>query len=45
MEAEIAFRALFRRFPKLSLAKPSASLSWRPAHFFRALEALPVRLG
>jgi cytochrome P450 len=44
MEAEVAFHALFRRFPELSLAKPSASLTWRPTNIVRGLEALPVRL-
>jgi cytochrome P450 len=44
MEAEVAFQALFRRFPGLSLAKPSASLVWRPMNIVRGLEALPVRL-
>lgn len=44
MEAEVAFHALFRRFPGLSLVKPSASLAWRPMNIVRGLEALPVRL-
>lgn len=44
MEAEVAFGALFRRFPALSLAKPSTSLTWRSMNIVRGLEALPVRL-
>jgi cytochrome P450 len=44
LEAEVGLRALFRRFPRLSLAEPSASLTWRPVHIVRGLEALPVRL-
>jgi cytochrome P450 len=44
MEAEIAFRALFRRFPRLSLIAPATSLKWRSTHVVRGLEALPVQL-
>lgn len=44
LEAEISFRALFQRFPNLSLIKPSALLTWRSTHVVRGLEALPVRL-
>jgi cytochrome P450 len=45
MEAEIALTALFQRFPRLALAKPSAALAWRPVNILRGLEALPVRLN
>jgi cytochrome P450 PksS len=44
MEAEIAFAALFDRYPRLALAVPSASLIWGAAHIVRGLDALPVRL-
>jgi cytochrome P450 len=44
MEAEIALRALFRRFPRLSLIKPAQELAWRSIHAVRGLEALPLRL-
>jgi cytochrome P450 PksS len=44
VEAEVAFRALFRRFPRLSLIQPGRSLAWRPGNIIRGLEALPVRL-
>ncbi len=42
LEAEIAFRALLDRFPKLELA--TDSVRWRPNPFLRGLEALPVRV-
>jgi cytochrome P450 PksS len=44
MEAEVAFRSLFRRFPRLSL-NPNAPPVWRSRHVVRALDSLPVRLG
>ena len=45
MEAEVALRALFRRFPRLSLIRPRQQLVWLPRHIVRGLEALPVRLS
>jgi hypothetical protein len=42
LEAEIAFRALLERFPKLELA--SDTVVYRPNPFLRGLEALPVRV-
>jgi cytochrome P450 len=45
MEIEIAISALFRRYPRLSLVNPSASLAWRSVNIVRGLQALPVRLG
>ncbi|HEY1818504.1 MAG TPA: cytochrome P450 [Trebonia sp.] len=44
LEGEIAFRALFDRFPALSLAADPATLRWRHSSLIRALETLPVRL-
>jgi cytochrome P450 len=44
LEGEIAFRALFDRFPALSLAADPATLRWRHSSLIRGLEALPVRL-
>jgi len=42
MEGQIALTTLFRRFPRLRLAQPAASLRWRPLLPLRGLEALPV---
>jgi len=44
LEGEVAFRALFDRFPGLSLAVDPATLRWRPSSLIHGLEALPVRL-
>jgi len=44
LEGEVAFRALFDRFPGLSLAADPATLRWRPSSLIHGLEALPVRL-
>lgn len=44
MEAEVAFGALLKRFPKLSLAAEPEDLRWRPGSLMHGLEALPVRL-
>ena len=45
LEGEVAFRALFERFPGLSLAADPAALRWRPSSLIHGLEALPVRVG
>ena len=45
LEAEIAFRRLFERFPGLSLARPTENLQWRETPVVRGLKALPVRLA
>lgn len=42
MEAGIALRKLFTRFPGLRLAVPSDELQWRRTRLMRGLEALPV---
>ena len=42
MEGEIALTTLFRRLPRLRLAKPAESLHWRKTLPLRALEELPV---
>jgi cytochrome P450 len=44
MEAQVAFGALLKRFPKLSLAGTPEDLRWRPSSLMHGLEALPVRL-
>ncbi|HET8659335.1 MAG TPA: cytochrome P450 [Micromonosporaceae bacterium] len=44
-EAEVAFAALFTRYPKLALAVPAQRLRWQPIHGHRALVQLPVALG
>ncbi len=45
LEAEIAFRALVRRYPGLRLAAAPDDLRWRPSLLFRGLRALPVALS
>jgi cytochrome P450 len=45
LEGEVAFGALFTRFPGLSLAADPATLRWRPSSLIHGLEALPVRIG
>jgi cytochrome P450 len=45
MEGEIAFGALFSRYPGMTLAVPPKSLRWRPSTLIRGLETLPVRLA
>ena len=45
LEGEVAFGALFGRFPGLSLAADPATLRWRPSSLIHGLEALPVRIG
>jgi len=45
LEGEVAFGALFARFPGLSLAADPATLRWRPSSLIHGLEALPVRIG
>jgi cytochrome P450 len=42
MEGQIALTTLFRRFPRMRLARPAASLQWRKLAPLRGLEALPV---
>ncbi|HET8681313.1 MAG TPA: cytochrome P450 [Micromonosporaceae bacterium] len=44
-EAEVAFAALFTRYPQLALAVPAQQLQWQPIHGHRALVQLPVALG
>ncbi|MCG8920682.1 cytochrome P450 [Actinokineospora sp. PR83] len=44
MELAVALPALFRRFPRLSLATPADELVWTAAVFDRRLESLPVWL-
>jgi cytochrome P450 len=44
LEGEVAFGALFDRFPGLSLAADPSSLRWRPSSLIHGLETLPVRL-
>lgn len=44
-EAEVALRALFTRFPGLSLAVPRAQVPWVLRTGFTAVAALPLRLG
>ncbi len=43
MQAEIAFRKLFERFPAMTIAAPSDRLPWKQMPILRGLEALPVR--
>lgn len=42
LDGLIALTTLFRRFPKLRLAKPSDSIRWRRSLFIRGPESLPV---
>ncbi len=42
-EARIAFQRLLQSFPNLELLEPQPR--WKPRSLFRALQALPVRLG
>jgi cytochrome P450 len=44
LEGEIAFGALFDRFPSLSLAADPSALRWRHSSLIHGLERLPVRL-
>jgi cytochrome P450 len=44
LEGEIAFGALFDRFPALSLAADPSALRWRHSSLIHGLESLPVRL-
>ena len=43
-EIEVAFTALFARYPSLALAVPPDRLKWRPMPFTRQLAQLPVTL-
>jgi cytochrome P450 len=45
VELQVAFPALFGRFPDLSLAVPAESLQWSTSTRMRALRTLPVRWG
>ena len=45
LEGQIAFRALLRRFPDLSLAVPDDDIHWRYGLVLRALPELPVHLA
>jgi cytochrome P450 len=45
MEAEVAFGALLKHFPRLSLAAEPEELRWRPGSLMHGLEALPVHLA
>ncbi len=42
LEAQIAIRKLFARFPDLRLAEPDAKPQWRALPYFRGLERLAV---
>jgi cytochrome P450 len=42
MEMTIAFPALLRRFPQLTLAVPFEEIGFRPHHFIYGLQSLPV---
>jgi cytochrome P450 PksS len=42
MEGKCALQALFRRWPKLSLAVPPEEIKWRKMPGLRAIQALPV---
>ncbi|WP_368660826.1 cytochrome P450 [Amycolatopsis sp. Hca4] len=44
LELSVALPALFRRFPRLSLATPADELVWTSMVFDRRLESLPVWL-
>ncbi|WP_054813867.1 cytochrome P450 family protein [Nocardia arizonensis] len=44
MEATVAFTALLRRFPHLSLPAGAAAPTWQPSTMIRGMLALPVRL-
>ncbi|KAK1177372.1 cytochrome P450 [Streptomyces sp. NBS 14/10] len=44
LEAQIAFRQLLERFPKMERTDPTADLKWRPGLVMRGLTELPVRL-
>ena len=43
LEARHAFTELLSRFPRLRLAVPRETLTWRPGAVLRGLTALPVR--
>jgi cytochrome P450 len=45
LEAQIAFRQLLERFPKIERVDPDAELSWRPGVVMRGLTEFPVRLN
>ncbi|BCJ48010.1 cytochrome P450 [Actinoplanes ianthinogenes] len=44
LEAEVALRALFDRFPGVRLAAPADRLPWRLSLMMRGLQELPLRL-
>jgi pimeloyl-[acyl-carrier protein] synthase len=45
LEGSIAFASVLERFPRLALADPSASLSYRGSLFLRGLASLPLSIG
>ena len=45
LELRLAYPALVRRFPDLSLAVPTKALTYRPLSFVYGVTELPVRLG
>lgn len=45
LEAKIAFKALFERFPNMELAVPAGELKWVGAPALRGLTRLPIRLN
>jgi cytochrome P450 len=44
IEGKCALEALFKRWPRLELALPPASVRWRPRPGLRAIERLPVAI-
>ena len=44
LEGEVAFGALFDRFPRLALAAEPSALRWRQSSLIHGLETLPVSL-
>ncbi len=42
MEGKVALQSLIERFPRLTLAQPPESLTWRSSTLVRGLKALPV---
>jgi cytochrome P450 len=45
LEAQVAFPALFARFPDIALAIPREEVTWREGTFLRGLTRLPVTWG
>jgi cytochrome P450 len=42
LEAQVALRCLFDRYPNLQLKGPESTLAWRSGVLFRGLAQLPV---